>query len=165
MAFKPELAENEHLEYDIDLVISKKTSLRLVLTDRAAYWPVMKRIALTDPVATACVPISDIEKVVVGRKGALGSIIAGLGLAVAGIVWTLFGYVGAPQALIVGGILLSIFGGQRVIVQVHSAKIKLKWTAPLAFGKKVKTDITDTLAKIAEWSVQHAVTITMLKKR
>ena len=165
MAFEPELTEAETIKHDIDLVITKNKPLRLVLTDQAAYWPTTKRMALKDSVGTAAVPIDEIEKVVLGRKSALGSVLAGLGLALLGILWTLAGYVGAPQAFIIGGILLSISGGRRVVVQVYAGKKKLEWTSPLAFGKKVKTNSAETQSSIANWCTNHAVAVTVKQKK
>ncbi|MDL5050605.1 hypothetical protein QQ054_31890 [Oscillatoria amoena NRMC-F 0135] len=162
MAFDPQLDPNENVEHDIDLVISNKPQVRLVLTSHAAYWPGKKTFALSDPITTIKVDPDSIEEVFVGRKSSIGSIAAGGGMVIAGLAWTFIHYpeayvVGFPQALILGGVGVGIFGGRRSVLSVKSADQHLHWVAPIAFGGSVKHDIAAMFTQIAEWCKKHSV--------
>jgi len=147
MAFEPELNENENIESDITLTISKKISLRLILTDQAAYWPGKKA------------NLPEIMEIYVGRKSALGSLLVAIIMIIGGIVWTLAGYVGMPQALIIGGVIFSIVGGRRRTIKIESSNDKFSWTAPITFGGGIKKEIESITESIKVWAQNHSIRI------
>jgi hypothetical protein len=164
MAFDPQLDPGEAVEHDIDLLISKKPQVRLVLTSKAAYWPGKKTFAVSDPITTVRVASDQITEIYVGRKSRVGSIIGGVALVLIGLAWTLANYpeafwVGYPQALIVGGIGVAAFGGRRFVLRIQSGDQRLKWVAPIAFGSSVKRDIRDMFTKVGDWSGRHAISV------
>lgn len=151
MAFQPEFEHGEQVSADITLVISGKIALRLLLTNRAAYWPGSK-FGLTDGVTTERLPLSQVQLVTTGTKSQLGSMIVGILMILGGVVWTLDGFVGAPQALIVGGIAVAIVGGRRRTMRIASEKKKISWTEPIAFGGGVKERVTAVLSQVRDWA-------------
>lgn len=164
MAFDPQLRPDEKVEHDISLVISKKPQIRLVLTSHAAYWPGKKTFAVSDPITTVRATPDRIDDVYMGRKSRVGSIAGGVAMVIGGLVWTFANYpeaywVGYPQALIVGGIGVSAFGGRRFVLRIQSAKERLHWVAPIAFGSAVKRDITEMFTTIGEWCKRHSVNV------
>ena len=164
MAFDPQLAADEKVEHDIFLVISKKPQIRLVLTNHAAYWPGKKAFAVSDPITTVRVTPDQIQEVFVGRKSAAGSIAGGLAMALVGLAWTFANYpesywVGYPQALIVGGIGVSVFGGRRLVLRIQSANERLHWVAPITFGAAVKDSITGVFTSVGEWCKRHSLNV------
>jgi hypothetical protein len=164
MAFEPQLASEENVEHDLSLVISNKQHLRIVLTDQAAYWPGKKALAVSDPITTIRAAPDRIEEVYVGRKSRAGSIAAGMAMILAGLAWTFANYpesywVGYPQALIVGGLGVSLFGGGRFVLRIRSGKDRLHWVAPIAFGGTVKRDIAEIFSTIGEWCKKHSVNV------
>lgn len=155
MAFEPELEENENVEEDITLTISSKVNLRLILTDKAAYWPGKKAFAVSDPIVALKTDLSEITQVYIGRKSALGSLLVAIAMVIGGIVWTLFGYVGLPQALIIGGFIFGIVGGRRRIIRIGS----LSWTAPITFGGETKKEVESICESIRVWAQKHSLPI------
>jgi len=162
MVFNPAFRDGEELEEDIELIISKKPQIRLVLTNKAAYWPGKKTFAVSDPITTIKVDLSEIESIFIGKKSSLSSLLSGIVMIILGGAWTFAGYpnsyyVGYPQALIVGGIILAFFGGKRTLLKIYSRNEKLQWSAPLGFGKKFKEDINTTVEKLSTWAKKHSI--------
>jgi hypothetical protein len=151
MAFQPEFEQGEQVSSDISLVIGGKVSLRLLLTNKAAYWPGSK-FGLTDGVTTERVPLSKVQSVFTGKKSQMGSMIVGILMILGGVIWTLGGFVGAPQALIVGGIAVAVVGGRRRTLRISSEKMRLSWAEPIAFGGGVKQQVTAVLDQIRDWA-------------
>jgi hypothetical protein len=164
MAFDPQIGPDEKIEHDISLVISNKPQVRLVLTSEAAYWPGKKTFAVSDPITTVKVTPDRIVEVYIGRKSRAGSIAAGVVMSLVGLAWTFANYpesywVGYPQALIVGGIGVSVFGGRRFVLRVQSTDNRLNWVAPIAFGGTVKRDIAEMFIQIGRWCKRHSVRV------
>lgn len=151
MAFEPQLQNDEELLHDLALVISKKLSLRLVLTSKAAYWPGTK-LAITDGVTTEMVSVGELKNVFVGKKSALGSMLVGALMIVGGVLWTLAGYVGAPQALVIGGLIVAVVGGQRRTIAIHGPKKKFTWKEPISFGGGIKDQVTEVVTAVERWA-------------
>jgi hypothetical protein len=95
--------------------------------------------------------------VVTGNKSQMGSMIVGLLMIVGGVIWTLGGFLGAPQALIVGGVAVAIVGGRRRTLRIASEKKKLSWTEPIAFGGGVKQQVTAVLDQVRNWARSNGV--------
>lgn len=161
MAFKPELSANETVEENIDLVISKKPQLRLVLTSKAVYWPGKRAFAFSDPVITKKAEHADVISLCVGKKKPVSSLFGGMGLILLGVLWTLSALpagkivVGMPQGLIVGGILLFMFGHKRTAVELLTKNGELRWSSPVAFGKKFNEDIERIESALVSWARKY----------
>ena len=164
MAFDPQLSPGETVEHDINLLISKKPQVRLVLTSVAAYWPGKKTFAVSDPITTVKVTPDRITEIYIGRKSRAGSIIGGGAMGIVGLAWTFANYpeaywVGYPQALIVGGIGLAAFGGRRLVLRIQTADQQLHWVAPVAFGSAVRRDVAEMFTRIGDWCKRHSVKV------
>jgi len=156
MAFQPLLEQGETVSADISLVISGKQALRLVLTNRAAYWPGSK-FGLTDGVTTERLSLPQVLSVATGTKSQFGSLVVGLLMVIGGIIWTLGGFVGAPQALIVGGLVVAAVGGRRRTLVIAAERSKFSWTEPIAFGGGVKAQITEALGQVRTWATGNGL--------
>lgn len=157
MAFRPQIDPGEKIEADIALVISEKPSLRLVLTNRAAYWPGKKAFAVSDAVTTERLVFAEILSVATGKRSSLGSLAIGLVMVVGGIIWTLCGYAGAPQALVVGGVIVAIVGGRRRTLLIRAERQKFMWTEPITFGGGIKTEVTRALESVRTWAQSNGL--------
>lgn len=140
----------EVVEADIALVIDKKPALRLTLTNRAAYWNETQRI-----------PLADIINVTIGRRSILGSLAAGILMITIGVVWTLAPvaegkiFVGAPQALMLGGVLTAIFGSRRRTMSIETKTGNFYFSEPVAFGGGVAKRVDAALDDVRRWVQKH----------
>ncbi len=157
MAFEFAPREDEVVEEDIDLRISDRSQLRIVLTNHGAYWPRRKLIAVADDVETVFVPLARIWRIVLRRKSQIGSLAVGLLMCAAGVVWTLAGTAGLPQALIVGGIALAVVGSRRLVFLVEATDTALRWTSPVTFGRAGRLEIETTARQLAGWAERHSI--------
>ncbi len=151
MAFQPVFEQGEQVSADITLMISGKQALRLLLTNRAAYWPGSK-FGLTDGVTTERLPLSQVRSVTARTRSQIGGMIVGILMILGGIIWTLAGFVGAPQALIVGGLVVAAVGGRRRTLVIASEKSKFSWSEPITFGGGVKAQVSSTLEQVRTWA-------------
>ncbi len=160
MAFKPTLSSSERVETTIDLVISNKPSLYLVLTSEAVYWPGRKKgLAISDPVTTERLAIPQVRAVRIFNRSAVVSLLTGILMVIGGIIWTFGGYVGAPQALIVGGIVVALIGRKRRVLRLEGTIQQLKWSEPITFGRSVKREVTNTLEAVKSWATRHGISV------
>jgi hypothetical protein len=160
MAFQPAFSASERVETKIDLVISNKPSLFLLLTNEAVYWPGRKKgLAISDPVTTERLAIAQVRAVHIFNKSTVGSLLTGILMILGGVVWTFGGYVGAPQALIVGGIIVALIGRRRRVLRLEGTTQELKWSEPITFGQSVKREVTNTLETVKLWANRHGVSV------
>jgi hypothetical protein len=74
MAFSPQFEPDEVLCYDIRVKVERGgesllgSSLRMQLTDRAAYWAATNMLAVVDTVGTAKAPIASIQSIRFGQR-------------------------------------------------------------------------------------------------
>ena len=69
----------------------------------------------------------------------------------------MLGYVGAPQAMILGGIIVALVGGQRRILRITGANAKLAWKEPIAFGGGIKRDVSAVLEAVQTWAASKGL--------
>jgi len=156
MAFQPQFEPGEVVEKEVSLAVSNKI-LFLLLTNNAVYWPGKKKFAVSDPITTERLSFREIERVQIGRKSATLSLLVGLVMVVGGTLWTLAGFFGAPQALIVGGIVIAIIGGRRRTLKIQGAGKTYKWSEPVHFGGQLGKTITAHLDSVAKWAADHGI--------
>jgi hypothetical protein len=166
MAFEVSLDDGEEIEADINLVISQKPQLRLVLTSRAAIWPGAKAFALNDAVTTERVPLHEIERVNIGRSSKTAARIVGLSLlflGLAGFVAVLMEgqFSKLPLLGVVMGPFIMVAGGRRRKLGscLRSGRRGLKWTSPAAIGGGVNEMVDAVLLEVRRWSEKHGVNL------
>jgi hypothetical protein len=81
MAFSPQFEPDEVLQYDISVRAERTSSLRMQLTNRAAYWAATKRFAVVDDIRTARASISSIQSIRFGLKRRFIGPSIGIGIA------------------------------------------------------------------------------------
>ena len=185
MAFKPQFTPDEKIEGDFQLLHKKKECLRLVLTDRAAYWAGRKFFALRDDVTVETAAIAHIQEVQLGRTRKLPYVICGIVLALAcllGLVmafrfeWSgprnrdseatrqsyhLFKWVGL-------GVFVALAGRRRwfaIKLRPHVAGKGLRFKLPLT-GKQDELFAADAvLAALTAWAQNHDIPVKYQGKR
>ncbi len=158
MAFEPKLESGEEVLDDILVTFEKEAGLRLVLTNRGVFWPGKKTFAVSDPVTTERLSLSEIERFSYRAKSKVGSAIAGLLLTIVGLFMTFGEYfetgaiwVGLPQALVVGGVVIAAMGGRRKSLRIQGGKSKMTWSAPIVFGKRSNDELGQLEARLRAW--------------
>ncbi len=164
MAFEPVLESKEEVLEDIQIDFNKDAGLRLVLTNKGAFWPGTKSFAVSDPITTEHLSLSKIELFSYRAKSKLVSVGTGGLLVLLGLFMTFGEYfetgailVGLPQALLVAGIVIALMGGRRKRLVLRGPSAKLKWSAPIVFGKKANQELDALEGRLRGWAERVGV--------
>lgn len=166
MAFDPVLEPGEQVSADIRLVISdnrqesRRQELRLVLTNRAAYWPAPK-FGLFDSVTTKRMPLSEVVSVTSRAEWYLGNLIVGSLMLIGGLIVMTFGgmvstqdwaCVGGGLVLILLGLAIAAHGGWRRTLVIASEQIKFSWVEPRAFREEFQARVSAVFEEVRIWA-------------
>ncbi len=166
MAFEPQFEEGENLEREINVKVSDKDRLVLVVSDRAIYFAGKKKgLTLRDAVTTERLIPGTIQRIVLSRKSVLMSVGAGLALVVLGLVWTFAPSaegelsIGFPQAMILAGPVLALFGSRRRVLRIESPETRFAWSQPITFGGRVGKELDEIFVFLRDWASRNAVRV------
>ncbi|MFM9960136.1 MAG: hypothetical protein ACKV2Q_02810 [Planctomycetaceae bacterium] len=177
MAFEPVFEPGEKISADIRFVIigsrgrHQYPELRLVLTNRAAYWPGSK-FALIDSVTTERVPVSQVDSVSIRPELYWGRLLIGFSMCIPGVIvairvatsrhWDLPGFRGGLVIVIVPSVLLLVFGlfiaahgGWRRTLTITSERTRFTWAEPRSFRGKLKAQVSAIFQQVRDWARSH----------
>ncbi len=149
MAFDLLLEPDEQVSADIPFYVGREQR-RLVLTNRAAYWPSSK-FGFIDGIVTERMPLAEVVSVSIRDVWHRGKLLVGGIMLVSGViigvigvflvfggfvaarVGNIFGFVGIPLSSI--GLAIAVHGGRRRTLVIASKHTSFTWAEPhVLFG-------------------------------
>jgi hypothetical protein len=160
MTFTPPLEPGESLRHDLEVQQLGRRPLRLVLTDRAAYWP-------TAASRTVRAPVGQIRRVeVVEARHLVGPILAGLLLAVFLLLF-LFVTTGSliPLLCVAAIFLRAVFEKPRLTITLQADAAHFSWTEPSDATSDRAHDARAAGAALLTWAVEFGIPVHDRRKR
>jgi hypothetical protein len=162
MSFQPPLEPGESIHHHLEASQPGRAPLRLVLTDRAVYWPG----SASRPVR---VPVGQIHGIEVTESRRIG-----IGLAVSAIAFlALLGaylIVGSQSLLLVlvlvGGIgLRTLTEPPRLTITLNASAIRYSWTEPPHATDALTTNARAATSLLREWAETYGVPFVDRRRR
>lgn len=161
MAFDPTLEADEQVLSDLQVSFGKKGEglLRLVLTNKRAFWPGRKLVAVSDPITTEFVRVEDVQQVSWRPPSLLARLGVAVVLGVVGLAWSFGTFfadgsitVGMPTAmLLVAPVFPFLARGKRVLT-IRGNDKSFKWKSPITFGKTSRANLEQVESALVAWA-------------
>ncbi|MCK5684525.1 hypothetical protein KAJ27_10400 [bacterium] len=170
MSFKPVYIDGEVVENDIDIISSRNEKLRLILTNKAAYWPAEKIFAVSDPVIAVKSDHNEIKGIDIFQENFQIGFIFGKLLVFIGFIWLVAGwiYLGFPDNHLVilptsifisVGALFVVKNQDKIEITIECDKGNLSWSGPF-FGKIKSAEIVKVIDILRTWSNKYSISYT-----
>jgi hypothetical protein len=170
MAFDPKLEHDEAIEEMIQVIVSGKPYLQMLLTTRAAYWPKRKAWAVADDVTHQVAPVEQISLVRMGRARPLKWIAGGAVAAALGLFMLLLPLfvpgsrppaISLPAILLIGGVFVAVSARHRrfLLIKTRSGKGGLRWVTPAAMRGQSLQHIDSEMARIVAWAERRGLNV------
>jgi len=138
MAFDPKFEPGEEVDFDIDLPIDGYW-LKLVLTNRGAWWARTKAVAVADPVVTEHLALRQISEVSLAPCSRAAELTAGLGVLAFGVALAVVGALEAGDRSVIWMGLLAAVAGLGILfyfprrnrLSIRADSLVFEWAPPL----------------------------------
>jgi hypothetical protein len=175
MAFDPILEEGESRSADIQICLgysrrgSRPKVFKLVLTDRAAYWPEFKFGPFDRGFTTRRMPLSEIVSVSDRKVFYWRSLMVGVAILVTGLTvvirvirapnWDFAGIRDAGTlavpfgiGLIFGSLVIAASGGWRRTLVIASERARFTWIEPRMVGDEIDEQVAAAFESVRHWA-------------